>query len=165
MNCRAIAVATGAALALLAAVSTTGAGVNAGREIRITTSGEGQSVITGKFTLSGTNAADSDSGGLRYDLGAGKYGKTAGGLIFTNEQWSETLKGKRGTLRIRVSGRRYPVVKDDEAAFVGMWSIVSGTGGYARWKGGGGAVGVHQTATRIIGVTISYRYEGTVTSS
>jgi hypothetical protein len=163
MRPRTFAVVAGSALAALALSSALVAANSAGgRKVTIKTSAEGQSVATGKFTLAGTSTADSDSGTLRYALPLGRFGKTAEGLIYTREQWTETLKGKRGTLVIHVGGRRYPVVQDDEAAFLGTWSIVRGTAKYAGWKGGGGVVGVNLTATRIIGVTLSYRYEGTV---
>jgi hypothetical protein len=166
MGPRTLISTAGGMLGVLVLASTLSAATGAAkRPLTIKASGQGTTTLSGTFTLAGANAADSDSGTLRFAAPLGKYGTTAERLIYTTDQWTETLKGKRGTLVIRSTGRRYPVVKEDEAAFLGTWSIVRGTGKYDGLKGGGGVVGVIGTATKIIGTTFSYRYEGIVTSS
>src|SRR2546428_8306588 len=105
MRPRTLAVAAGTALAALALSSALTANSAGGRKVTIKTSAEGQSVATGKFTLVGTSTADADSGTVRFEIPIGKFGKTAEGLVYTTEGWSETLKGKRGTLVLRVAGR------------------------------------------------------------
>jgi hypothetical protein len=69
-------------------------------------------------------------------------------------------------LVIRTDVRQYPIVKDDEEAFLGNWSVVSGTGSYAQLKGGGEVAGVQETGTgQVLGVQVSFQYQGTVTKT
>jgi hypothetical protein len=125
--------------------------------------GTGQSDITGTFDLIGASAASSDSGKVKFVYPFGRVEKTAQGLLFSRLRWKSTLRGKRGVLVIRTDVRQYPIVKDDEEAFLGTWTVVSGTGAYARLKGGGDVAGVQETGTgQVLGVQVSFQYQGTV---
>jgi hypothetical protein len=128
--------------------------------------GTGQTDITGTFELIGASTADSDSGKATFAYPFGRAQKTAHGLLFSRLRWTSTLRGKRGVLVIRTDVRQYPIVKEDEEAFLGTWSVVRGTGSYAQLKGGGEVAGVQETGTgQVLGVQVSFQYQGTVTKT
>ena len=108
---------------------------------------------SGTFTLIGASTADSDSGRLTFTYAYGNIGKTADGQSFQPVRRTETLKGKRGTLVIRLTGRHFQVKPGTDPTVVetGMWSIVSGTGRYAGLEGRGGMVGIILPSRRGIG--------------
>jgi hypothetical protein len=155
-------VAALAGLSLASGLAT--AGETSARPLTIKAGGQGLSPVEGTFTMVGSNAAEADSGAIRFALPLGKYGTTADRLTYQTARWTATLKGKRGTLVIRCTARLYGVVKEDDTVVVGSWSIVKGTGRYAAFKGGGGLVGIHGSAANVTEITFSHRYEGTVTS-
>ena len=166
-----------AAVATLAPLtaSTTHAGRSAPKtvlSIRTTVEGNldpARGTTAGTFLLE--LGASTDSGKLtrRYTYGA--LTRTAAGQAYRPGQFTETLRGKAGTLVLRVSGRQFPVgvrhpVVDpdgDSMIWVGTWTIVRGTGRYVGLEGGGGVAG---TAGIIPGRGIENamldRYEGYV---
>jgi hypothetical protein len=125
----------------------------------------GQSDIAGRFDMIGASTADSDSGKVTFVYPFGRTQKTAQGLLFTRLRWTSTLRGRRGVLVIRTDARQYPIVKDDEEAFLGTWTVVRGTGAYAGVRGGGDVAGVQETGTgQVFGVQVSFQYQGSVTT-
>jgi hypothetical protein len=58
------------------------------------------------------------------------------------ETETDTLKGKKGTLVIRAVGPSYSLGIGNHEAWEGTWKIVSGTGDYSGWRGGGRYFGV-----------------------
>jgi hypothetical protein len=55
---------------------------------------------------------------------------------------TDTFKGRNGTLVIRAVGPAYNLGIGDHEAWEGTWKIVSGTGDYSGWRGGGRYFGV-----------------------
>jgi hypothetical protein len=121
---------------------------------------------TGTFTLLGSNAAMSDSGKVAFTAPKDAPERRTGeGLGYLPLQWSQTLRGKSGSLVVRVLMRRFGVVKVDDYVTTGTWTIVSGTGRYAKLKGGGALVGLIQAATEATNISdydYSFRLSGAV---
>ncbi len=122
---------------------------------------------SGTFNLLGASAAYADSGRLTFTAPTDALPrKTPDGLSYRPLQLTETLKGKHGTLVIRVNVRLFDVVKEDDSVSTGTWSILRGTGRYVGVKGGGPLVGITQlTASSITDYNFSYRYAGLVTGA
>ena len=72
---------------------------------------------------------------------------------------TDTLLGKNGTLVIRAVGPAYNLGIGDHEAWEGTWKIVSGTGDYSGWRGGGRYFGV---ATQIQQPIVAKRSTGFV---
>ncbi|MGZ8697135.1 MAG: hypothetical protein ACXWZ1_07240 [Gaiellaceae bacterium] len=121
---------------------------------------------SGKFNLIGASAAYADSGRFTHSVPVESLSrKTSDGLSYVVIQRTETLKGRRGTLVIRSSVRRFDVVEEDDSVSTGTWSIVRGTGRYAGLKGRGALVGITQFATNATNFTeyeFSFRYAGLI---
>ena len=64
-----------------------------------------------------------------------------GGLSVRLLEWTTTMKGKRGTLVMRVLEEHVPV-GNGYSVFIGTWKVLRGTGQYANLTGGGRELGV-----------------------
>jgi hypothetical protein len=158
-----------AVLAAAACLSLGGAGAAAGAAektpLTITvvgrTSGD---AVSGKFSLVGTSTAYADSGPFAHSVPVESFvRKTPDGLAYIVIQRTDTLKGKYGTIVIRTRVRRYDVAKEDDFVSNGTWSILRGTGRYARLEGKGALVGIThaaRNATSFQDYEFSYRYAG-----
>lgn len=163
-------------VAALSLASPLGAAPDAAKmPLRILTIVEGNLLFSGtasgKFTLELSASSDAGKFTLKYTYGG--VLRTGAGLTFRPGEQTKTFRGKYGTLVIHSTGRRFLVgvvnPKDphgENEVWMGTWSIVSGTGRYARLKGGGGVAGLIEYSGR--GTASSYylhRYEGFVTRS
>jgi hypothetical protein len=153
----------------VAGAATTSPRAGATKSLTITVAGKISGLggpTSANFDLLGASAADSDSGKLTFTAPMNSLPhKTAEGLNYTPMQLTETLRGKKGTLIIRSTVRLFDVVKQDDFIATGTWSIVRGTGKYAKLKGGGALVGITQApadASSISDYDFSYRYQGHV---
>jgi hypothetical protein len=127
---------------------------------------------TGRFSLVGASAADTDSGKFVFTFSSGGLTKTGDGQSFQPLRHSGTAAGKRGTLVIRSTGRQLPVLgrggllggfSANNYVLSGTWSLARGTGKYAGLKGGGAFVATMLTAkSGTDEFDFSYRYEGFV---
>jgi hypothetical protein len=150
------------ALTALSLASPLAAADGAGKTpLSIDVKGQGGAAGSGTFTLLGASTADSDAGPVTYQFSFGAITKSRAGQSFTRNSGMNTLKGRRGRLVIRTSGRVFDSGEGYEA-WTGTWSIVSGTGKYAGLKGSGGYAAV---ITPTEPHHFSFRYEGFVTGS
>ena len=123
---------------------------------------------SGTFDLVGASTAYSDSGRLTFIAPLSPNPvphKTPEGLNYSPMQLTETLQGKKGTLVIRSSIRLFDVVNLDDYVATGTWSILRGTGKYARLTGRGGLIGITQAPSQAKSISdydYSYRLAGLV---
>jgi hypothetical protein len=123
---------------------------------------------SGRFSLVGASAAESDSGIVTFTFSTGQLAKTRTGQAYRPFGHTGTLKGKHGTLVIRSTGRQFPVLRrfgffsNENHVLAGSWSIVRATSRYAGLVGGGGFAGTMLNAAAPDTYNFSYRYEGLV---
>ena len=152
------------ALTALSLASPLAAADRAGKApLTIEVEGQGRTMGSGTFTLSGASTTDSDTGTVTYQFSSGVVTKSRAGQSFQRNSGTNTLKGKHGRLVIRTSGRVFGSLGGlgGYEAWTGTWSIVRGTGKYAGLKGSGGYAAVINS----LDLHFFLRYEGFVTGS
>ena len=164
--------------AVLAVVAVTvflpagGAATRAAQNLTITATGiltDGVGPAKGAFELQGASGAETDLGKSSFPQTSipPLARKSPEGLTYVPLQLVVTFVGKHGTLVVRTSARQFDVVKVDDSIATGTWSVVSGTGRYTGWKGGGMLVGLKQAAgsSSISSYRYSYRFQGRVSKA
>ena len=142
---RRLVVIGGAALLALALGSPLGATPAAKKQIRIDSRTLGVSDGSGNFFLSLGKGGDLGKVTFTRSFrpeGEGAEATAPDGQRYTIATETDTLKGKHGTLVIRAVGPAYTLGIGDHEAWEGTWKIVSGTGEYSGWRGGGRYFGV-----------------------
>jgi hypothetical protein len=156
----------------LASAPAVDAGGAARQVLSIRTTVEGnvdpaRGTISGRFTLD--LGASTDTGSLTRAYVYDTLRRTRDGQSYQPGWRTESLRGRYGTLVLRVTGRQFPVgvrhARDpdgDSAVWTGTWSIVRASGRYASLRGGGGVAGTIGIAGRGAELVFLDRYEGFV---
>jgi hypothetical protein len=126
-----------------------------GKPITIDVTGAGTASGSGEFTVAWAPVS-LDSGKLTYRFSFGLEGTNSLGQHGAAVRGTDTLKGRRGRLVIKSTGRTFGTTGYE--VWRGKWSVAGGTGRYAGLKGGGGFVAVITSNFHF-----SFRYEGLVT--
>ncbi len=125
--------------------------------IAINSKASGSDTCDGRFTLSTKGIGDSGHLTCKRTF-SDKSVSTPGGLPFTTISGTDTLTGKVGTLVLRFRGRIFTNTSYSKEVWMGTWSIVHGTGKYARLAGGGDFVAISKVCC-----TLWNQYAGHVT--
>jgi len=133
------------ALVALALGSPLGATPAGKKQIRIESSTRGVDRGNGNFFL--TLGKGGDLGKVTFTRSFRPEGEGAEATAPDGQQYAiatetDTLLGKNGTLVIRAVGPAYNLGIGDHEVWEGTWKIVSGTGDYSGWRGGGRYFGV-----------------------
>jgi hypothetical protein len=129
-------------VAALTLTSVAAAGPNVTKQrVAITATGPNFPIGAGEWELTPLQAGalESDSGTetATYKIRVVRRG----GLSVRLSEWTTPMKGKRGTLVIRLLEEQVPV-GNGYTVFIGTWKVLRGTGQYANLTGGGRELGV-----------------------
>lgn len=130
----------------------------------------GKGTASGKFTLE--FGSSTDTGKVTWKYVFGNATRSPEGQQYWTANRTETFKGRLGTFVIRATGRQYPIgvrhrrdPDGDSTLWIGTWKFVSGTGRYAKLKGGGPGAGFAEVADDPFSpftFVYMHRYEGYV---
>ena len=149
-----ITAATGLAVLFATPVAALGESA-AAQGVTLTYTGVGTSHSRGTFRLQASNV--SDAGSAVDSITEESMGQVAG-QSFIDVKFNLALKGRRGTLEIRWSGR-YVSAGGPWEVVTGTWRIAKGTGEYAGARGMGRIAGVFTAQ----GNRYFQRFQGSVT--